>query len=221
MRQSHQKSRSRGRGRKPQNPMSRNYESNGPDVKIRGNAGHIAEKYSSLARDALSNGDTVMAENYFQHAEHYNRIIAAAQAATQQAREEQQRAQDEEGGDGGRDGRQLNGRNGSGEDEINGDEFSTASRDGEEEAGARPSRRPRRNQSRSRDGDDGEHAASADVSNGDGQQDEEEPPKPPTRQRRTRRAPKRDDTNAPVEAVSDDAAKLPDSITGGLMAEEG
>lgn len=60
--------------------MSRNYESNGPDVKIRGNAAHIADKYSSLARDALSNGDTVMAENYLQHAEHYNRIIAAAQA---------------------------------------------------------------------------------------------------------------------------------------------
>jgi len=77
MRQSNQKSRSRGRGRKPQNPMSRNFESNGPDVKIRGNAGHIAEKYSTLARDALSNGDRVIAENYLQHAEHYNRIVAA------------------------------------------------------------------------------------------------------------------------------------------------
>ena len=93
MRQSNQKSRSRGRGRKPQNPLSRNYESNGPDVKIRGNAGHIAEKYSSLARDALSNGDTVMAENYYQHAEHYNRIIAAAQQQQNAAREEQQAAQ--------------------------------------------------------------------------------------------------------------------------------
>ncbi len=93
MRQSNQKSRSRGRGRKPQNPLSRNYESNGPDVKIRGNAGHIAEKYASLARDALSNGDTVMAENYYQHAEHYNRIIAAAQQQQNAAREEQQAAQ--------------------------------------------------------------------------------------------------------------------------------
>ncbi len=79
MRQSNQKSRSRGRGRKPQNPMSRNFESNGPDVKIRGNAAHIAEKYSTLARDCLSNGDRVIAENYLQHAEHYNRIVAAAQ----------------------------------------------------------------------------------------------------------------------------------------------
>lgn len=73
----------RGRGnnnRKGPNPLSRNYESNGPDVKIRGNAQHIAEKYTALARDAQSAGDRVMAENYLQHAEHYNRIIMAAQA---------------------------------------------------------------------------------------------------------------------------------------------
>ena len=72
-------------GRKPQNPLSRNYESSGPDVKIRGTAAQIAEKYLTLARDASSSGDIVMAENYLQHAEHYNRIIMAAQvqAATQ------------------------------------------------------------------------------------------------------------------------------------------
>jgi hypothetical protein len=66
--------------RKGPNPLTRNYESNGPDVKIRGSAQQIAEKYATLARDAASAGDRVMAENYLQHAEHYNRIIAAAQA---------------------------------------------------------------------------------------------------------------------------------------------
>jgi hypothetical protein len=66
--------------RKGPNPLTRNYESNGPDVKIRGSAQQIAEKYAQLARDAHSSGDRVMAENYLQHAEHYNRIIAAAQA---------------------------------------------------------------------------------------------------------------------------------------------
>ncbi|RVC35035.1 DUF4167 domain-containing protein, partial [Mesorhizobium sp. M4A.F.Ca.ET.090.04.2.1] len=66
--------------RKGPNPLTRNYESNGPDVKIRGSAQQIAEKYAALARDAQSSGDRVMAENYLQHAEHYNRIIAAAQA---------------------------------------------------------------------------------------------------------------------------------------------
>jgi len=65
--------------RKSQNPLTRVYESNGPDVKIRGNPSLIAEKYVQLARDAQSSGDPVGAENYFQHAEHYFRLIAAAQ----------------------------------------------------------------------------------------------------------------------------------------------
>lgn len=74
--------RMRGRNnqhRKSQNPLTRVYESNGPDVKIRGSASHIAEKYIQLARDAQSSGDPVAAENYYQHAEHYFRLIAAAQ----------------------------------------------------------------------------------------------------------------------------------------------
>jgi hypothetical protein len=61
------------------NPMARVYESNGPDVKIRGNPSHIAEKYIQLARDAQASGDPIAAENYYQHAEHYYRVIAAAQ----------------------------------------------------------------------------------------------------------------------------------------------
>ena len=80
------KNRSRGRngGRKHVNPLSRNFESNGPDVKVRGNAAHIAEKYMQLARDAQSSGDSVMAENYLQHAEHYFRIVSAAQPQNNQ-----------------------------------------------------------------------------------------------------------------------------------------
>jgi hypothetical protein len=66
---------------------NRAYDSNGPEVKIRGTASHIYEKYLQLARDANSSGDRVMAENYLQHAEHYYRIVAATQAqlAQQQA----------------------------------------------------------------------------------------------------------------------------------------
>lgn len=75
MRQGQQNRRGRGRNRKGQNPLTRSFESNGPDIKIRGTPSHIAEKYVSLARDALSSGDPVLAENYLQHAEHYNRII--------------------------------------------------------------------------------------------------------------------------------------------------
>lgn len=70
----------RNRGRKAPNPLSRSYESNGPDVKVRGTAQHVAEKYIQLSRDAHVAGDPVLAENYLQHAEHYCRIILAAQA---------------------------------------------------------------------------------------------------------------------------------------------
>jgi hypothetical protein len=81
VRQGQQQNR-RGRGRNNNrkghhNPLSRSFESNGPDVKIRGTPAHIAEKYISLARDAQSTGDPVLAENYLQHAEHYSRIIMA------------------------------------------------------------------------------------------------------------------------------------------------
>ncbi len=68
-----------GGNRKAPNPLQRSYESNGPDVKVRGTAQSVAEKYLQLARDAQSSGDPVAAENYFQHAEHYYRILLAAQ----------------------------------------------------------------------------------------------------------------------------------------------
>ncbi len=71
--------------RRNHNPLTRVYESNGPDVKIRGTANHVAEKYLQLARDAQSSGDPISAENYFQHAEHYFRLIATAQEQFRQA----------------------------------------------------------------------------------------------------------------------------------------
>jgi hypothetical protein len=82
-----QNKRMRGRNnhRKGHNSMARVYESNGPDVKIRGNPSHIAEKYIQLARDAQASGDPVAAENYYQHAEHYFRVIASAQEQFRQS----------------------------------------------------------------------------------------------------------------------------------------
>ena len=79
--------------RRGQNPMTRVFESNGPDIKIRGTASHIAEKYLQLARDARSSGDPVAAENYYQHAEHYFRLIAAAQEQFRQNQPQQQQQQ--------------------------------------------------------------------------------------------------------------------------------
>ncbi len=51
------------------------YDSNGPDVRIRGTAYQICEKYMALAKDAASVGDRIVSESYLQHAEHYQRII--------------------------------------------------------------------------------------------------------------------------------------------------
>lgn len=76
--------------RRGQNPMTRVFESNGPDIKIRGTASHVAEKYVQLARDARQSGDPVAAENYYQHAEHYFRLIAAAQEQFRQTQPQQQ-----------------------------------------------------------------------------------------------------------------------------------
>ena len=102
--QNRQRSRGRGnnnRNNNNRNNLNRSMESNGPDVRIRGTASHIAEKYQQLARDAQSAGDSVAAESYWQHAEHYNRLIAVAQAAQAQLREEQQARQAAEGEAGG------------------------------------------------------------------------------------------------------------------------
>lgn len=71
--------RQRGRGRKPGNSANRSYQSNGPEVKINGNASQIYDKYLQLARDASSAGDRVRAENLYQHAEHYLRVLQLTQ----------------------------------------------------------------------------------------------------------------------------------------------
>ena len=67
-------------------PMNRNhvFDSNGPDMRLRGTAQQLFEKYLQLGRDATGGGDRVMAESYFQHAEHYFRILNAMAQASQQ-----------------------------------------------------------------------------------------------------------------------------------------
>ncbi len=106
--------RSRGRGRRPQggsnhshsnnsnnnNNPNRTFDSTGPEVKIRGSAAHVYEKYLQLARDANSSGDRVMAESYLQHAEHYFRILSAMQA------QQQTQFQNNQGGGGQQGGQQ-------------------------------------------------------------------------------------------------------------------
>lgn len=67
-------------GGKPQQNANRAFDSNGPDnIKVRGHAQHVFEKYQQLARDAASAGDRVLAENFLQHAEHYFRVLRTLQ----------------------------------------------------------------------------------------------------------------------------------------------
>ncbi len=64
-----------GRPRPPH--RSQTFDSNGPGIKIRGNAYQVFERYVALAREASASGDRVAAENLYQHAEHYFRIMNA------------------------------------------------------------------------------------------------------------------------------------------------
>ena len=97
MRQSQKNNRTRNKnGRKSNAPsVNRVYESSGPEGKVRGTPQQIIEKYQSLARDRMTAGDRVLSENFLQHAEHYVRILTAAQAVQQQRREERDDREDE------------------------------------------------------------------------------------------------------------------------------
>lgn len=136
--------RQRGRGRKGVGQANRSFESNGPGIKIRGAASMIYDKYLTLARDQLSSGDRVTAENYLQHAEHYFRLMQAAQKAQGPRPDPNEQAEARQ-------------ENGAAEDaqpaEAGGDPLEVVTPAGAEpqpaaaemgEPGAQPTRRPRR-----------------------------------------------------------------------------
>jgi hypothetical protein len=95
MRSSQKPNRSRGKSSRKNigNNVNRVYESAGPDGKVRGTPQQVIDKYNALARDAQTSGDRVMAENFLQHAEHYHRLLTAAQAASNERREQANGAQ--------------------------------------------------------------------------------------------------------------------------------
>lgn len=72
---SNRRSRSRGGGKRGQGGRGHNFESSGPEMKIRGSAQQLQEKYLAMARDAYAAGDRIAAESYFQHADHYYRVL--------------------------------------------------------------------------------------------------------------------------------------------------
>ncbi len=94
------------------------FDSNGPDLRIRGTAQQLFEKYLQLGRDATSGGDRVMAEGYFQHAEHYFRILNAMNQAAQQSQPQNGQQQQQRRPYAGEDGQ--GGLNGEGNEEDGG-----------------------------------------------------------------------------------------------------
>lgn len=149
--------RQRGRGRKPGgNQGNRSHESNGPEVKIRGTAAQIHEKYVQYARDAQSAGDRVRYENLMQHAEHYFRTLAATMPKDKlpgQQQDNQQRS----GSDGDGDDT-SNEADASGPDTEDENESTAATAEASEESGE-GSNRPRRRRGRRRPPQDGDAAA--------------------------------------------------------------
>ena len=93
MRSGSKNRRSRGRGnggRWGNTPRNHNFESNGPDGKVRGTAQQVVDKYQALAREATTAGDPIKAEGYFQFAEHYLRVLMVQNANVANAAESQQ-----------------------------------------------------------------------------------------------------------------------------------
>ena len=89
----HNQNQNRG-PRPPHRPQT--FDSNGPNVKIRGNAYQVYERYLTLAREAQSSGDRIAAENFYQHAEHYFRVMNANGEARQQQQQQQMMPTDAE-----------------------------------------------------------------------------------------------------------------------------
>jgi len=100
MRQAQKSNRTRGRSNRKSggNLANRVYESAGPEGKVRGTPQQIIDKYLTLARDAQTSGDRVSAENFLQHAEHYQRILIQATGPSQDQRRDAP-AGEEEGAD--------------------------------------------------------------------------------------------------------------------------
>jgi hypothetical protein len=225
--QHNNKNRSRGRSRSRHpssgggNPLNRVYESNGPDVKVRGTAQTVADKYLQLGRDAQSSGDNVAAENFYQHAEHYLRILSAAQAYNQQYQQQQQQQQfqrpqddifDEEGGD---DGAETDGGDGQSferpqiaQEQPPAAAVTRSESQGEQPAEQREGESPQQQQNRSRDGRDrNRYRSNWDRREGDNRQAQprnepprNEPPRDEPRGDQGRQEQPRTETPSPVKA---------------------
>ncbi len=111
MKQGSNSRRPRGRGNGKRQPKNQNFDSNGPDGRVRGNASQIHEKYLAMARDAQSAGDPVASENYSQHAEHFFRVMAARAESNEKKAEGRNEGRNERGNNRGDQRGDQRGRN--------------------------------------------------------------------------------------------------------------
>lgn len=169
MRQGQNNRRGRGRSNRRSNLPNRNqtFDSNGPEVRIRGSAFQVLEKYQALARDATSAGDPVMAENFLQHAEHYQRIINEVNDAHNRAQSQQD--SDQQG-----DGQQSGRNDQSGRDDHSGrnDQSGRDQRSGDDHQSDRDDR-----------SDDDNQSGDSQPGGGRGQAASEDQPRPRRRKR--------------------------------------
>ncbi|KDA03590.1 hypothetical protein HOC_03887 [Hyphomonas oceanitis SCH89] len=211
--------RSRGRNRRSggnnnnnnHNNPNRHYESVGPDVKIRGSAQQVLEKYQQYARDAQTSGDRVLSEAYFQFAEHYQRIVAKQMEAKDRQQPQQRNGRDDR--DNRRDDRDN--RNDSSDDDSNSD-------DSNEEATVQVTSRSRpddnqddRDNARDTDNDNGkpdslkviDASDDSDSSKAEAPKESRSKPKADGDRPKSRRKPYR----------AKDASEEPEAVTDGVM----
>jgi len=166
--------RSRGRNNGPRKSgggFSRNqvFDSNGPDVKVRGNVSQVLEKYLSLAQDATSAGDRIAAEGYYQYAEHYQRRISDLEEETAKTRSNESRdenaqegkAQADEAGNKNDQGENVQGRNDRNENNRNRNAQSRNVQNRNDQSRNDQSRNDRNENNRDGNGSDGAQALKA------------------------------------------------------------
>lgn len=189
-----------------QNTRNQTFDSNGPEGRVRGSATQVLERYLAQARDAQAAGDNVLAENFFQHAEHYYRLLSAANAQMEQQQRERQAQFEERDRRNGQRGDNPDGQRGDGSEgqrgdgpdnqrsaEPEGNDERSEGRDAqaqttvdEEQTSDAPPKKRRR---RSADGEGGDVAAENEADGAQGEEGEidaaflKAPPKPRRRRR--------------------------------------
>ncbi|WP_136442324.1 DUF4167 domain-containing protein [Pacificoceanicola onchidii] len=132
------------------NVVNRVFDSNGPEGKVRGTPQQIIDKYNQLARDSALGNDRVATENFQQHAEHYLRLLSAAQKEQEAKREQQERENRERQAQRDRERAERDAARAQREGEAG---EAQPQQQGEPEAAERPQRKPRRNEQPAGTGD--------------------------------------------------------------------